>query len=327
VITRYLQVVLMTAMVFSLTQVGAAETAQKIVRVGFVGTTSPSTFPRSISAFWDRLRELGYVEGRNLIIESRWAEGRLDRLPALMAEMVERKVDVIVTWGTPAAFAARNATNTIPIVDTGMGDPVGSGLAASLARPGGNITGFSAGWADIRGKWLELLQEAVPRLATVAIIANPDNALNRKEAQELESMVPLRGLKLLIIYVREAQALDHAVRQARRGAQALLVFSDPLTMSNTQRIVALAARHRLPDMYLLRDSVQAGGLMAYGPDLAVVFRRSADYVDKILNGARPADLPIEQPTQYRLVVNLKTAKALGITIPQSILVRAEEVIR
>ena len=325
--TRYLRVVLMVAGVLSLTQVSAAETVQKIVRIGFVGTTSPSTFPRSINAFWDRLRELGYVEGQNLIIESRWAEGRLDRLPPLMAEMVERKVDVIVTWGTPAAIAARNATNTIPIVDTGMGDPVGSGLAVSLARPGGNITGFSAGWADIRGKWLELLQEAVPRLATVAVIANPDNALNRKEAKELESVAPTRGLKLLIIYVREAEALDRAFEQARRGAQAVLVFSDPLTMSNQPRIVALAAKHRLPDMYLLRDSVRAGGLMAYGPDLAVVFRRSADYVDKILNGARPADLPIEQPTQYLLVVNLKTAKALGLTIPQSILLRADEVIR
>ena len=324
---RLLRGVVILAVALSFTHVSAADTAHKIVRIGFVGTTSPSTFPSSINAFWDRLRELGYVEGQNLKIESRWAQGRLDRLPALMAEMVERKVDVIVTWGTPAVMAAARATSTIPIVFLGMGDPVGSGIAASLARPGGNITGFSAGWADIRGKWLEFLQEAVPRLSTVAVIANPDNTLNRKEAQELESVAPTRGLKVLIIYVREAEALDRAFEQARRGAQAVLVFSDPLTMSNTRRIVALAAKHRLPDMYVYRDSVHAGGLMAYGSDLAVVFRRSANYIDKILNGARPADLPIEQPTQYFLAVNLKTAKTLGLTVPQSILLRADEVIR
>lgn len=322
-----LLVVLLAWALLSPCQARAAEPAQGAVRVAFVGTTSPATFPRSITAFWDRLRELGYVEGQNLVIESRWAEGQLDRLPALMTEVVERKVDVIVTWGTPAAIAAKKATETIPIVNMGMGDPVGSTLAASLARPGGNLTGFSAGWADIRGKWLELLQETVPRLSTVAVIANPDNALNRKEAQELASVAPTRGLKLLIIYVREPDALDRAFEQARHRAQAVLVFSDPLTMSNQRRIVALAARHRLPDMYLLRDSVDAGGLMAYGPDLAVVFRRSEDYVDKILKGARPGDLPIEQPTQYLLAVNLRTARALGLRIPQSVLLRADEVIR
>ena len=325
--TRLLRVILMVAGVLSLTHVSAAETVHKIVRIGFVGTTSPSTFPPGISAFWDRLRELGYVEGQNLMVESRWAEGHLDRLPALMTEMVERKVDVIVTWGTPAAIAAKNAADTIPIVFMQSADPIGSGLAASLARPGGNLTGLSAGWADIGGKWLEFLGETVPRLATVAVVTNPGNPANRKQVQDLESLASMRGLKLLLIEVREPHALDRAFEQVRQRAQAVLVLSDPVTMSIQGRIVALAARHRLPDMYSRRDSVAAGGLMAYGPDLAVVFRRSADYVDKILKGTKLGDLPIEQPTQYRLVVNLKTAKALGLTVPQSILLRADEVIK
>lgn len=297
------------------------------VRVGFVGTTSPATFPPSISAFWARLRELGYVEGKNLIVERRWANGDLARLPTLMADMVERKVDVIVTWGTPAAIAAKRATTTIPIVNTGMGDPVAIGLVASLARPGGNLTGFSAGWTDIRGKWLELLQETIPKLSMVAIVANPNNALNRMQAQDLASLATERGLKLVPFYARDAEELAGAVEQARRGAQALIVFSDPVTMANQQRIVALAGKHKLPTIYLLRDAVADGGLMAYGPDLNVVYRRSADYVDRILKGARAGDLPVEQPTEYILAVNLKTAKSLGLAIPQSILVRADEIVR
>jgi putative ABC transport system substrate-binding protein len=244
-----------------------------------------------------------------------------------MAEMVERKVDVIVTWGTPAAIAAKRATSTIPIVNTGMGDPVATGLVASLARPGGNLTGFSAGWTDIRGKWLELLQESIPKLSTIAIVANPDNELNRKQAQDLDALASERGLKLVPFYARNADELAKAVEQARRGAQALIVFSDPVTMANQQRIIALAGKYKLPTMYLLRDAVAGGGLMAYGPDLKIVYRRSADYVDRILKGARAGDLPVEQPTEYILAVNLKTAKSLGLSIPQSVLVRADEIVR
>ena len=305
----------------------ADEPSTRQVRVGFVGTTSPATFPSSISAFWERLRELGYVEGKNLIVETRWANGDLGRLPTLMAEMVERKVDVIVTWGTPAAIAAKRATSTIPIVNTGMGDPVATGLVASLARPGGNLTGFSAGWTDIRGKWLELLQESIPKLSTIAIVANPDNELNRKQAQDLDALASERGLKLVPFYARNADELAKAVEQARRGAQALIVFSDPVTMANQQRIIALAGKYKLPTMYLLRDAVAGGGLMAYGPDLKIVYRRSADYVDRILKGARAGDLPVEQPTEDILAVNLKTAKSLGLSIPQSVLVRADEIVR
>jgi putative ABC transport system substrate-binding protein len=306
----------------------ADDPAQRVMRLGIVSPDLPSTAVRGISAFSYRLRELGWVEGQNLIMERRWAEGRFDRLPALMTEVIGQKVDVLVTWTTPGAIAAKNATRTIPIVALGMGDPVRSGLVASLARPGGNLTGVSMGYGEgFSGKWLELLQETVPGLSTVAVIVNPDISHQRDQAKDLEAAAPKRRLKVQIIEVREAQALDAAFERARKQAQAVLVFPSPLTMIDMARITTLASKHRLPAMYGLRDFVDAGGLMAYAPDLAVMFRRTADYVDKILKGAKPADLPIEQPTQYVLVVNLKTAKALGLSIPQSILLQANEVIR
>ena len=314
--------------VFSADLSRSAEPAQKVVRVGFVHPQSPSTATRGVDAFWKRLHELGWVEGQNLVIEARWADGRYDRLPALMAEVVGRKVDVLVTYSTPGAIAAKNATSTIPIVDTSMADPIGSGLVASLAHPGGNLTGLSAGWDKaMAGKWLELLQETVPRLSTVALIANPDNPVIRDLAKELEAIAPTRGLKPLLIEVREPGALDRAFEQAGRKAQGVLVLSEPSISAHRGQVTALAAKRRLPTLYNVRDYVDAGGLMAYAPDLAVQWRRAADYVDRILKGARPGDLPIEQPTQFELVVNLKTAKALGLTIPQSILLRADEVIR
>ena len=305
-----------------------ADRPQRVVRLGFVGPASPSTAPRGVDAFWGRLRELGYVEGQNLVVEARWAQGRSERLPALMAEVAGRNVDVIVTYSTSGAIAARNATHAIPIVAAIMGDPVGTGLAVSLARPGGNLTGLSAGYAQgMASKWLELLHETVPRLTTVALVENPDNPWHRSNARELQSTAPTRHLKLLVIDLRAPEELDRAFDQARRGAQAVVVLSDPFILANKQRVIALAAKHRLPAIYNLRDFVDAGGLIAYAPDFAVMFRRAADYVDKILKGAKPGDLPIEEPTRYVLVVNLNTAKVLGITIPQSILLRADEVIR
>lgn len=305
----------------------AAEPAQRVVRVGFVDPASRSTGGRAVTQFWERLRELGYVEGQNLVIEARWAEGRYDRLPELMAEVIGRKVDVLVTYSIPAAAAAKNATSTIPIVVAGMGDPIGSRLVASLARPGGNLTGLSLGWAEgIAGKWLELLQETVPQLTTVAVIANPDNPLSRVQAKQLQAIAPTRGLKLWLTEVREPGALDRAFGQAGQQAQGVLVLPDPVIAALRGQLTALAARHRLPTIYSLRDFVDAGGLMSYAPDLGVQYRRAAEYVDKILKGALPADLPIEQPTQWTLVVNLKVARALGLTIPQSILLRADEVI-
>ncbi|MGH8611082.1 MAG: ABC transporter substrate-binding protein [Gammaproteobacteria bacterium] len=324
--SRIAPVLLITVALLGSFHVAAAERADRVVRVGMVFPGSPT--PRYGPVFWERLRELGWVEGQNLIIERRWAEGRLDRLPALMAEMVERKMDVIVTQGTPHAIAAKNATSTIPIVNAGMGDPVGTGIAASLARPGGNLTGLSWGWTEgFAGKWLELLQETVPRLSTVAVIANPDHVMIRDQAKRLEAIAPTRGLKVRIIEVRGPEAFDLAFEQARRKAQAVLVLADPNLFAHQRRIVALAARHRLPDMHVMREFVDAGGLMAYGPDLAVMYRRAADYVDKILRGAKPADLPIEEPTKFIFIVNLKTAKALGLKLPESILLRADEVIK
>jgi putative ABC transport system substrate-binding protein len=297
------------------------------VRLGFVDQEFPTTL-RDIDQFWERLRELGWVEGQNLIVERRWAEGHAERLAGLMNEMVADKVDVIVTYSTPAAIAAKNATSTIPIVAVAMGDPIRSGLAASLARPGGNLTGQSMGYGGgTEGKWLELLQEMVPRLSTVAVIENPDNPAVRDQARALKAFALTRGLKLRFIDVREPDIFPNAFKQARREAQAVLVLADPLTTANRARITALAAEQRLPAMYGLHPFMDAGGLISYAADMAVMFRRAADCVDKIVKGAKPAELPIEQPTQYLLVVNLKTATALGITIPESILLRADEVIR
>jgi putative ABC transport system substrate-binding protein len=297
------------------------------VRVGFVDPESPSTAARGVTQFWERLRELGYVEGQNLVIESRWAERRYDQLPALMAEVIGQKIDVLVTYSTPAAIAAKNATRTVPIVDALMGDPVGTGLAATLARPGGNLTGLSLGWADIASKWLELLQETVPRLSTVAVLENPDNPLSRGKVKELEAIAPTQRLKLLIIDVQHPKDLDRAFRQVGHKAQGVLVLPDGFFVVHGSQVTALAAKHRLPAVYFDRSFVEAGGLMTYGPDTTIMFQRAAEYVDKILKGAKPGDLPIEQPTQYELLVNLKTAKALGITIPESILLRADGVIK
>jgi len=275
------------------------------------------------------LRELGWIEGQNLIVERRWAEGHMERLPALMAEVIARNVDLIFTGSTPAAVAAKNATSTIPIVAMGMGDPVRSGVVASLARPGGNLTGMSMGYGEeFSGKWLELLQETVPRLTTVAMIVNANNSVARDLAKDTEAIGPKRHLKVQIIEVREAEAIDGAFEQARRQAQAVLVHGDGgLTDPHRAQITALAAKHHLPAMYNLLSFMDSGGLMAYAPDFRVMFQHAADYVDKILRGAKPADLPIEQPTRYVLVVNLKTANALGLTIPQSILLQADKVIQ
>jgi putative tryptophan/tyrosine transport system substrate-binding protein len=302
--------------------------AERVVRVGFVGAESPSTAGPWVAALSERLREQGYVQGRNLIIEQRWAEGRIDQLPALMAEIMALKVDVLVTYSTPAALAAKNAGGSTPIVVAMMGDPVGTGLAASLARPGGNLTGLSLAWTGgIQGKWLELLQETVPKLSTVAVIANPDSTMVLELIRDLEAVAPARGLKLRIVRVRTPEGLPHAFEQARREAQAVLVLPDPLTVQAQQQIVLLSAKHRLPSMYALLEVVDVGGLLAYGVDTTALFRRTAGYVDKILQGAKPGDLPIEQATQYALAVNLKTAKAIGITIPETILLRAEKVVR
>jgi putative ABC transport system substrate-binding protein len=271
---------------------------------------------------------LGWIEGRNLVLEERWTEGRNERLPSLIREVLERDVDVLVTYSTPGAVAAKSATATVPIVVPVMGDPVATGRANSLASPGHNVTGLSLGVGQgFSGKWLELAQETVPKLKTVVVLTNPDHPLTRPFRQDIEAIAPTRGLKTKFIEVREPAALETVFQQARQSAQAVLVLPGSLTFQNRRVIAALAIKYRLPSIYANQESVEAGGLMAYGVDFAVVFRRAADYVDKILKGAKPAELPIEEPTQFRLAINLKTAKALGLTIPDSVLLRADEVVR
>ena len=306
----------------------AADPASAVARVGRVYTGSPSTVPRGFSTFSERLQELGWTEGRNLVIEDRWAEGRDERFPALIRDLVERRVDVIVVTGTAAAVAAKQVTNSIPIVVAGMGDPVAAGVAESIARPGGNLTGLSVQNTEgMPGKWLELLKEAVPRLATVAVIFNSNNPLAGVYEKRLQAAARAQNLKLRFLPVNREDALDDTFALARRQSHAAVVLADAFTMYHRRQITMLAAKRRLPTMYGLPDFVDVGGLMAYGVDTTVLYQGAATYVDKILRGARPANLPIEQPTKFTLVVNLKTAKALGITIPESILLRADEVIR
>jgi putative tryptophan/tyrosine transport system substrate-binding protein len=302
----------------------AADSAQ-IARVAVINPHSPSTTPTGTNAFQEPLRELGYVEGQNITVDMRWADDQHDRLPGLVEDAVRRKPDVIVTWGSAAAIPASKATATTPIV--ALGDLVGMGLATSLARPGGNLTGVSLGYSNIPGKWLELLSETVPRLSTVAAMTNPDNPLNRRLTKELETIAAARRLKLKVFAVRDQATRDAAFEAAHRQAQAALVLPDPVVNADQPGLIALAAKYKLPCIYGARNVVDAGGLMAYGPNFAVAWRRAADYVDKILKGSKPGDLPIEEPTQFELVVNLRTAKALKLTIPESVLLRANEVVR
>jgi putative ABC transport system substrate-binding protein len=306
----------------------AAAPAEKVVHIGFVLPGAYSSTTRGFKAFWERLRQLGWTEGENVIIDAAAAEGRIDLLPKLMASVVERKVDVIVTSGTPAAIAARNATKTIPIVNAAMGDPVGSGLAVSLARPGGNLTGFSTQLSEgIPAKWLQLLQETVPNLAVVAVVMNLERQPAGVVREWLNAAASARGIKLRFIEVHHAGEIDQAFAKARQDTQAVLVFPNWFTFYYREQIAASAVRYQLPDMYGFPDVMPSGGLLAYGADLIPLWERTAEYVDRILRGAKPADLPIQQATKVSLVVNLTRAKELGLTIPQSILLRADEVIR
>ena len=306
----------------------AVESSPKVVRLGYVSPQSPSTDTRRFGALRERLRELGYVEGRNLVIEARWAEGQLDRLAPLMVEMVERKVDVLVTYSTPGGVAARKATSTIPIVLGDIGDAVAAGLAVSLARPGGNVTGISMGMDQgMSEKYLQFLLDTVPNLSAVGIIGNPASPFVRQMAGHLETVAANRSLKGWYFKVSDSKDIDSAMDQARRHTQGVVVIPDPLTREHCKKITALAIKHRLPAVYGLPEFVDAGGLLVYSADTVMWFRRAAEYVDKILRGAKPADMPIEQPTNLKLTVNLKTARAMGLRMPEAILFRAEEVIR
>jgi putative ABC transport system substrate-binding protein len=309
-----------------------AQQAAKVARIGYLSAANLAARLHLQEAFLQGLRDLGYVEGRNVVIEYRDAEGKFERLPALAAELVALKVDVIVAaTGTPTVLAAKRATSTLPIVFAYAADPVTSGLVTSLARPGGNVTGLSNLTPDLVGKCLEQLKQAVPGVSRVAVLWQPGALGERTEKDMLkEAEVAARalGVRPQFVEARGPADFDRAfsdMTQARAGA--LTVLPSSMFVNERRRLVDLAAKNRLPAVYPWREFVDAGGLMSYGPNVADLFRRAATYVDKILKGAKPADLPVEQPTKFELVINLKTAKALGLTIPQSLLGRADEVIQ
>ncbi|MBI2367537.1 MAG: ABC transporter substrate-binding protein, partial [Deltaproteobacteria bacterium] len=274
-----------------------------------------------------RLRELGYVEGKNIFIEYRYAEGKLERLPDLAAELVRLKVDVIVATG-PAILAAKKASPTIPIVFAAAGDPVGSGLVSSLARPGGNITGLSSIAQDLDGKRLELVKEAFPKIARVAFLWEPGGSRGNPALTDMEAAAKALGLKLQSLEVRGLDDFESAFARAKKeGAQALITTPTGVINTQQRRVLDFAAKNRLPAMYPTSEFVEAGGLMSYGPNYTDLFRRAADFVDKILKGTKPADIPVEQPMKFEFIVNLKAAKQIGVTIPPNVLVRADRVIR
>ena len=310
----------------------AAEAQQpgKLHRIGFLSPASPSDLrsQRFLEAFRNGLGELGYVEGQNIGIESRWAAGKYERLPGLAAELVRLKMDVIVTAAVPAIRAAKEATDTIPIIMAVVVDPVATGLVASLARPGGNITGLSIMTPELVGKQLEMLKEVVPKASRVAVLWNPANSGNAPQLRAADVAARTLGVRLQPLEARGPREIDSAfAAMAKEGASAVLVLVDAVFIDQRTRIADLAATRRLPAVYGLPEYVEAGGLMSYGPSYLYNYRRAAVYVDKILKGAKPADLPVEQPTQFELIFNLKTAKALGLTIPHSLLLRADRVIQ
>ncbi len=305
-----------------------AQQPRKVPRIGFLVLNSLSVISARVEALRQGLRELGYVEGKNIVIEWRSAEGKLDRLPDLVAELVRLKVDVIVTSGPPATRSAKEATVTIPIVMALDPDPIGTGFVASLARPGGNITGLSTLAPEISGKRLELLKEIVPKLSRVAVFGTSTNPGNAQLLKETELAAGAFGVKLQYLDVLGPKDIEAAFRAASKGrADVALVLGGPLFTFQRTQFVELAAKSRLPAIYPQSEFVEAGGLMTYGASLFDLFRRAATYVDKILKGAKPADLPVEQPTKFEFIINLKTAKQIGLTIPPNVLARADKVIK
>ena len=305
-----------------------AQQPSQVPRIGYLGPDSPAGTAARFEVFRQGLRDLGYVEGRNIAIEYGWAEGRAERFPELAVKLVGLKVDVIVAPTTPMALAAKAATTTIPIVFVTAADPVGSGLVAGIARPGGNVTGLSLLAPEIVARQLQLLKEAVPKTSRVAVVSNPTVPYTALMVKETEAAARSLGVQLQLLGVRGVDAFDSAfsaVTKERPGA--FFVLFDPMLFTDRTRIAEFANQHRLPAMYPHREYAEAGGVMAYGADLRDNYRRAATYVDRILKGARPADLPVEQPTKFELVINLRTARALGLTIPSSVLARADEIIR
>jgi putative tryptophan/tyrosine transport system substrate-binding protein len=304
---------------------GAQQTA-KLPTIGFLGADSASAMREWTDAFAQRLRELGWTEGRNIAIEYRWLEGRSERAAEMVAEFVRLKVDVIVTHSAVPVLAAKQATSVIPIVIASAADPIGTGLVASLARPGGNVTGLSMQSTDLAGKRIALLREVVPGLRRLAIMVNPGAPASVLDMSEVEAVAKTLGLDITTFEIRRADDIAPAFEALKGRAEALYVAPDPLLTTNRLRINILALGARLPTMHGFRDYVAAGGLMSYGANFPDLFRRAADFVDKILRGAKPGDIPVEQPTKFDLVINLTTAKALGLAVPDTLLARADEVI-
>jgi ABC-type uncharacterized transport system substrate-binding protein len=305
----------------------AQQSVAKVPRIGFLGNSTAELEANLIGPFRDGLRALGYEEGRNIVIEYRWAEGKYERFPALTAELIALKVDAIVTAGTPASLALKNATTTIPLVMVAVGDPVATGLVASLARPGGNITGLTSISSEMEGKRLELLREVVPKVSHIAVLWNAASPIQVIEEGEVRAAAGVLGIKMLSLGVRTREEIDDALATIiRERPDALLVLADRLFLHHRTRIMDFAAQERLPGVHAYRELVEAGGLMSYGPSYADMHRRAAAYVDKILKGAKPADLPVERPVKFELVVNLKAATELGLDVPPTLLGRADEVI-
>src|SRR5215813_11204158 len=315
--------------VLLITGLAQAQQTTKIPRIGFLSGASSSALAARVQAFRQGLRELGYVEGKSIVVDYRYAEGNADRERALASELVRLKVDVIVTTGPTVTRNAKEATTTIPIVFAQDGDPVASGFVASLARPGGNLTGLSNLSPELSGKRLELLKEIVPQLSRVAVLGNSTNPANAQVLKETELAAGAFGVKLQYLDVLNPKDIETAFRAASKGraGAVLMTVSGGVVLSQRTQVVELAAKSRLPAMYIIREYVETGGLMSYGVSSIDLDRRAATYVDKILKGAKPADLPVEQPTKFELVINLKAAKQIGLTIPPNVLVRADRVIK
>ena len=303
-----------------------AQQGGKLATIGLLGSGTAAAQSQWTAAFVQRLRELGWTEGRNVTIEYRWAEGRSERFAEFAAEFVRLKVDVILTHNTPPVIAAKQATSVIPIVFATAADPVDTGLVASLARPGGNVTGLSSQTTDLASKRIELLREVVPGLRQLAFLSQPDNPYVVFDMRQAESAARRLGLETASLEIRRAEDIAPAFEELKGRAEALYILPDPLLFTHRLRINTLALGARLPTMHLLREYVEASGLMSYGPNWSDQWRRAADYVDKILRGAKPADLPVEQPTKFDLIINLTTAKALGLMIPEAFLLRGDEII-
>jgi putative tryptophan/tyrosine transport system substrate-binding protein len=300
----------------------------RVARVGYIFGITSSEAPDLLKAVREGLRELGYVEGRTIALEVRWAEGRMERFPALVAELVHLKVDVLVVATTLGALAAKSATSTIPVVMVAVGDPVGSGLVSSLARPGGNLTGLSLLNPELHGKRLELLKDILPKLSRVATLTNPGNPAHEEFWKQRRAAAQALALRLQPIEVRGPEDFAGAFAAAAGGhVGAIIAFDDALTLGYPTQIVALAAKHRLPTIYGFREFPEAGGLMSYGANRRDLYRRTTLFVDKILKGSKPADLPVEQPTKFEFVINLKAAKQIGLTVSPNVLARSDKVIK